>query len=319
MPKHPNRQLSTIVDTSSFEAMAGLAMKQISTNPNTVDAYWRDVNAWVAFCQLRGVNPRTARRQEVAAWTDEMIATDVAPKTRLRRISSLCSIYRELRRELTDQNGRELPAYVLVKNPFSIDDGPRRPKARSKRKTPVARGDVVAAILATCDTSPIGIRDGALIRLLWATGIRRASAISMQIEKLEVVPEGYFYEVEAKRDKIVPILIRGRAAAALDRWLDILRGGNIVDGPIWRGLSNRPMTARMIWWLLRDRSREANVRPISPHMLRVAFLTFNKASLEAKQEAAGHADPSTTRGYDRSQWRGKEAFEGMPEVEELTA
>lgn len=51
-------------------------------------------------------------------------------------------------------------------------------------------------------------------------------------------------------------------------------------------------------------------------MLRVAFLTYNRAGLEAKQEAAGHADPATTRLYDRTAWRGRQAFEQMPEIEE---
>lgn len=310
------RQLTTQVDTSSFEAFVELAMKQISTNPHTADAYRRDVQKWLAFCRARSINPRTPRRQEVAAWIEEMMTAEVAAKTRARRVASLCSVYRELRRELTDQNGEELPAYVTVKNPFSVDDGPKRRKAQAKKPTPAARPDVVQAILATCD-STIGIRDLALIRVLWSTGIRRMSAVSMRIEKLETVPEGYYTLVEAKRDKIVPILICGRAATALDAWLDILSSGGFKEGPIWRGLDGDAMSERMIWWMLRDRSTKAKVRPISPHMLRAAFLTFNKASLEAKQEAAGHADVNTTRSYDRSQWRGKEAFVAMPEVEDL--
>lgn len=311
------KELTTQVDTSSFEAFVELAMQQISTNPHTADAYRRDVQKWLAFCHARSINPRTPRRQEVAAWVEEMIASEVAPKTRARRIASLCSIYRELRRELTDKDGKELPPYVTVKNPFSIDDGPKRRKALAKRPTPAARPDVVQALLAACDSSPIGIRDRALIRVLWSTGIRRMSAVSMTIEKLEPVPEGYYTLVEAKRDKIVPILICGRAATALDAWIDILRGGGFKDGPVWRKLDGEPLTPRLIWWMLHDRSLEAKVRCVSPHMLRTAFLTFNKASLEAKQEAAGHADVNTTRSYDRSQWRGKEAFVAMPEIEDL--
>lgn len=311
------RQIATHIDSSSFEAFVELAMKQISTNPNTADAYRRDVQKWLAFCRARSINPRTPRRQEVAEWLEEMTVAEVAPKTRGRRNASLCSIYRELRRELTDQNGNELPPYVTVRNPFSIDDGPKRRKALAKRPTPAARPDVVQAILATCESSPIGIRDRALIRVLWSTGIRRMSAVSMQIDKLETVPEGYYIEVEAKRDKLVPILICARAATALDVWLDVLRGGGFTAGPIWRKLDGNALSERLIWWMLHDRSIKAKVRPVSPHMLRAAFLTFNKASLEAKQEAAGHADVNTTRAYDRSQWRGKEAFVGMPEIEDL--
>ena len=311
------KQLATQLDTSSFEAFVELAMKQISMNPNTADAYRRDVQKWLAFCRARSINPQTPRRQEVAAWIEEMAASEVAPKTRARRIASLCSVYRELRRELADQDGQELPPYVTVKNPFSIDDGPKRRKATALKPTPAARPDVVQALLETCGTSPVGIRDRALIRVLWSTGIRRMSAVSMAIEKLDPVPEGYYTLVEAKRDKHVPILICGRAATALDAWIDVLGGGGFKEGPIWRNFDGKPMSARLIWWMLHDRSLEAKVRHVAPHMLRAAFLTFNKASLEAKQEAVGHVDVNTTRSYDRSQWRGKEAFMAMPEVEDL--
>jgi len=43
-----------------------------------------------------------------------------------------------------------------------------------------------------------------------------------------------------------------------------------------------------------------------------------RARIEAKQDAAGHADPATTRLYDREAWRGREAFEKMPDPEEVT-
>ena len=56
---------------------------------------------------------------------------------------------------------------------------------------------------------------------------------------------------------------------------------------------------------------------LTPHMLRVAFITYNPAELEAKQDAAGHADPATTQGYDRNAWKGRAAFVAMPEVEDL--
>lgn len=245
-----------------------------------------------------------------------MTAEGVASKTRGRRLSSLCSIYRELRRELADRDGNEIAPFVMVKNPFSVDDGPRRPRARAN-PTAVARPESVRALLGTCDESPIGVRDRALIRILWATGIRRSSAIAMTIERLEISEQEVRTVVEAKRGKQVTILIVGRAFVALRAWIEILRQGGFTEGPIWRK-QNGLLTERGIWWVLRDRSVLAKLpRHVSPHMLRVAFLTYNKAPLEAKQEAAGHSDPTTTREYDRTLWRGREAFEGMPEIEEL--
>lgn len=310
------RGLQVHVETGTFEAFVALALGQISKNKNTLDAYWRDVRRWLDFCARHNIDPRKPRRQEVSLWMDEMREAGVQAKTRTRRISSLCSVYRELRRELADKDGKEIPPVVLVKNPFSVDDGPRRERGNPRKPTPVARPDIVSKLLATCDESPLGVRDRALIRVLWATGIRRSSAVAMRVEQLEEDREGYQLDVEAKGAKNVRILVRGQAAAALTAWLDVLKAAGIAKGPMWR-TKRSALTERGVWQVLRRRANQAQVKGrVSPHMLRVSFLTYNRAGLEAKQEAAGHADPATTRLYDRSAWKGREAFEQMPEVEE---
>lgn len=312
------RGLQLHVETGTFEAFVALALGQISKNRNTVSAYWIDVRAWLDFCARKGIDPRKPRRQEVSAWIDEMRDAGTRPKTRARRISALCSVYRELRRELADKDGKEIAPVVLVPNPFSIEDGPRRERGNARRPTPVARPEVISKLLSTCDESPLGIRDRALIRVMWATGLRRSSVIAMAVEQLEEDADGYLATVEAKGSKNVRVLIRGQAAAALAAWLTLLREAGFNSGSLWR-TKRGELTERGLWRMLRKRADKAKVTGrISPHMLRVAFLTFNKAGLEAKQEAAGHADPATTRLYDRSAWKGREAFEQMPEIEETT-
>jgi integrase/recombinase XerD len=316
------RELTTAVDYASFDAFVRLAIRQVTRNKHTVDAYSRDAARWIAFCRGRGVDPSIARRHDVAAWMETMIEEAVAPKTRGRRISALCSIYRELRREIHDDAGNEHPPIVRVENPFAVDGGPKRERVHPIAPTPVARPDLVTALLKGCGSDPIGIRDRALLRVLWRTGARRSSIAAMRIEQLEHrAPEGGFPVFEivlaAKRDKRVRVQIRGQAGAALAAWLAVLAKSGIRTGPLWLG-KKRPLTPSGVWNALARRARLAGIRDrISPHMLRVAFLTYNPAGLEAKQEAAGHADPETTRSYDRTAWRGKEAFEQMPEPEDV--
>jgi integrase/recombinase XerD len=312
------RQLSRHVETETFRAFVALAIAQISTNPNTANAYSRDVDKWIAFCQAHDINVLTPRRQEVAEWVAEMIAAGIAPKTRTRRVSALCSVYRELRRDLADKDGKSIPPVVLVVNPFSVDDGPRREaNAHALTPTPVAHKETVQALLGACDALPLGVRDRAIIRVLWGTGIRRASLVAMMIERLERVDGGFETVVLGKGNKQIRIRIRGAAARELTAWLGVLRESGIVKGPLWRA-KFAPLTTSGVWHAIRRRAVAAKiVERISPHMFRVAFITYNKASLEAKQEGAGHADPATTKGYDRTQWRGREAFEGMPEVEDV--
>jgi site-specific recombinase XerD len=333
------RQLAAPDDTESFELLAlRVAMPQITRNRNTADAYARDVGRWLMFCRARAVDPFRPSRHAVAAWMDEMIAAEIAPKTRQRRVSALCSVYRELRRDLVMPDGSTRAAPVAVPNPFSVDEGPKRErKAVAIEPTPVADPAIVQAMLETCEPGagdapgardrpcppidPTNTRDRALIRVLWATGLRRSSVVDMLIDRLRPGPDGDGYEttVTAKGNKRPRVWIRGGAAEALAAYLAELAAGGVATGPLWRGRRGR-LTARGVAAALRRRAKLAGAMGrISPHMMRVAFLTFNESSLDARQDAAGHADPATTRGYDRAAWRGREAFAKMPEIEQVAA
>lgn len=324
--KKPERALATPINLGTFEHLVALALGQITRNRNTADAYWRDVRHWLAFCGARAVDPHTPMRHQVAAWMQDMAEAEVAPKTRARRVSALCSVYRELRRELRRHDGTVIPPPVTVPNPFSVDDGPRRErKAEPLDPTPVAEPEVVAAMLETCEPAAGGVRaladtrDRALIRVLWATGIRRSSVIDMTIERLKPGPDrdGYETTVAAKGGKRPRIWIRGTAALALADLLAELAREGIASGPVWIGRRGK-LTARGVAAILKRRARRAHAAGrISPHMMRVAFLTFNESSLESRQDAAGHADPATTRSYDRAAWRGRDAFAKMPEIEQV--
>ncbi len=222
-------------------------------------------------------------------------------------MSSLSSIYRELRRRK-----------VVEHNPFSVDDGPKREPTDVQEPTPIASPEVVRKVLAACaaDTTPLGLRDAAMVRVLWSTGMRRVSLLSMTMERLQRDPDGYIATVLKKGGKTQRALVRGQARLALDRWLEVLKGGQFRSGKIWRAKNGEPMTARDVNRAIAARAAACGER-LSPHMLRVAFVTFNPAGAEAKQDAAGHADINTTRLYDRASWRGREAFESMPEVEDI--
>jgi len=215
---------------------------------------------------------------------------------------ALSSIYRELRRKK-----------AVASNPFSVDEGPKREKVSVDEPTQVATPEMVRELLAACnDETPLGLRDAAMVRVLWSTGMRRVSLLSMTAERLQKDHMGYIATVTKKGGEAQRVLICGKAKDALDRWLAVLKDGGLASGPIWRMKNGKPLTLREL-----NRALERRTKGVSPHMLRVAFLTYNPAGLEAKQEAAGHSDPATTRLYDRASWRGREAFEQMPEVEDV--
>lgn len=297
------RSLQRLVTSSPFDTAVSIALAEISSVDATRLEYRRDFDLWLGFCRELGLDAKSPADGSVAAWVAWMKRKGHASKSRARRMSALSSIYRELRRKR-----------VVPSNPFSVDEGPRREKVSVVAPTQLALPSDVRELLATCDDSPTGLRDAAIVRVLWSTGIRRVSLLSMTLERLQRDRGGgsYLTTVTKKGGTDQRVLIRGKAKVALDKWIAILKAGGMTAGPIWRMKNSEPMSAREV-----NRVFARRKPGISPHMMRVAFLTYNPAGLEAKQDAAGHSDPATTMLYDRASWRGREAFEKMPEVEDV--
>ena len=314
MPKARPQQLQKLVVSSPFEAHVAGALARISASDATRRAYRNDFDLWSRFCAERGIKREAPVEDAAAAFVEWMKQGDEdrdrkadAPMTRARRMSSLSSIYRELKRRKA----------IDGRNPFSVDDGPRREKVAVEEPTPIATPAVVRKVLSTCDQSTVlGVRDAAIIRILWSTGMRRISLLSMTLERLARDPLGYVATVVKKGGETQRVLITGRARDALEGWLTILRDSSFKTGKIWRDEDSKPLVEHRLNRALEKRAERVDVY-ITPHMLRVAFLTYNPADIESKQDAAGHADPTTTQIYDRNEWKGRDAFVAMPEVEDL--
>jgi site-specific recombinase XerD len=163
----------------------------------------------------------------------------------------------------------------------------------------------LAGLLDTCEQEPLGIRDAAIMSLLYGCGLRRAELVDLQLgdyieEENELIVRG-----KGNKQRAVPV---GNAAPALDDWLAI-RGEEI--GPLFWGLGNRNrggrLTDQAVYNMLRKRARLAGVSRLSPHDFRRTFvgdLLDAGADIVTVQKMAGHADPATTSRYDR---RGKRA------------
>jgi integrase/recombinase XerD len=257
-------------------------------SPNTVESYARDLGALAAFAGGRGRAVEALDRRDLEAFARHLMAGGLAPRSVARAVACVRGFYKFLLVEKT-----------IVSDPAEDLRAPRAWPALPK----YLGFDEVDRLLAQPDPStPRGIRDKALIEVLYATGLRVTELLSLKPadvaldagyltcigkgDKQRIVPLGHVaadwvrrYLAEAR-----PGLLKGRKAA----WLFVnARGGRLSRVGFWK--------------LLKEYGIKAGVqRGLSPHVLRHSFATHlleRGADLRAIQLMLGHADLSTTQVY----------------------
>jgi integrase/recombinase XerD len=175
---------------------------------------------------------------------------------------------------------------------------------RLDRRLPelLSEEEVEQLLSAPLPGTPIGLRDRALLEVLYASGLRAGEIVGLRLENylrddrlLRVVGKG-------NRERIVPI--GDKAMAALDAWLAIGRPQWVkagTGGELLLGEHGRRLTAARVWQIARDVAKLAGIKKkVWPHLLRHSFATHllsHGADLRAIQEMLGHASLATTQVY----------------------
>lgn len=189
-------------------------------------------------------------------------------------------------------------AYERIRNVKPVK-GSRLPPGRA-----LSIGEI-GAMLNTCTEKVIGIRDAAMIALLYAGGLRRAEIVALDTTDFN---DGEL-KVKGKGNKERLLYINNGAYDAINDWLSI-RGDSL--GPLFYPVNKsgviqyRRMTVDAVYGLLLKRAEKAKINRFSPHDLRRSFISElldRGADISTVQQLAGHADISTTAKYDR---RGEE-------------
>ena len=260
----------------------------------TATAYFGDLRAWQGWCLERDVHPLAARRHHVDTWVKHLAeqpqprtGRPAAPASIARRLSCLSKFYDYGMREV------ELLEYSPVANV-------RRPKVSEDSPTIGLDAAELDRLLTAAEAD--GPSAAALVSLLIYNGLRIAEALRCDVE-----------DVTYQRGHRVLRIVRKGGAGATEplapivvRVLEDCVGGRST-GPLFR---NRDGTARLSYStsysLIRRLARAAGIPAadrLSPHSLRHSFaaeLLGAGVPLQDVQDAMGHADPRTTRRYDRS-------------------
>ena len=176
--------------------------------------------------------------------------------------------------------------------------------ARQRLRVPTSLSEAqVEALLAAGDTAtPLGLRDRAMLELMYASGLRVSELVGLKTVSLSLVDGALRVTGKGARERLVPF--GEEAHAWLQRYLAEARAailGRRSSDALFVTARGGPMTRQMFWKLVKARALAAEVTvPMSPHTLRHAFATHllnHGADLRAVQMLLGHADISTTTIY----------------------
>lgn len=252
---------------------------------HTRRAYARDLTDWFTWCAALGIDPLDANRAAVDGYRRHLDETRRAkPTTIARRLSTLAGYYRYA----TAEN-------VLSSSPL---DHIKRPSAPTDSPTlGLDQAEARALLTAADDHSP---RSRALVTLLLHDGLRINEALGADIEDLGTVRGHRTLSVTRKGGARRDVVLAPITAEAISAYLGQRQTGPVfitATGRRW----NQPGAYKTIQMLGRHAGIEHADR-LSPHSLRHTFVTLAREAgvpLEDVQDAAGHADPRTTRRYDR--------------------
>ena len=252
----------------------------------TRSAYRDDLRAFFAWCSSHDLDPLTATRAHADAFTRQCSEVEhLSPATVARRLSALAGFYRYALSE--DLVARSPVEYV------------KRPKVGTETTSTGLDRDELHALLAAAAAA--GPRTHALVLLLALNGLRVSEALSAKVEDLTTERGHHVVRITRKGGKGQTVPLAPRTAEAISA-LTAAR----TSGPIFSTSTGKPMDRPAVWRTLRRLAREAvpaKAGSLHPHDLRHAFVTLSLdagASLRDVQDAAGHADPRTTRRYDRA-------------------
>lgn len=168
-----------------------------------------------------------------------------------------------------------------------------------------------SALLRVCmaDSSPAGARDAAILGLGLLGGLRRAEIAGLLLADYEQADQRLHVKGKRNKERKVPVAVG--VAGALADWLHV-RGA--APGPLFVAIlksgqiTGDGLSTAAIWKMLQKRTKEAGVKPFSPHDMRRTFagdLLDAGADIVTVQKLLGHANANTTAGYDRRGDRAK--------------
>lgn len=267
-------------------------------NPHTRRAYARAAGDFLTWCAGAGVTSIAAVRPlHVAAWIELQTATHAAPTVK-QRLAAIRRLFDWL-----------VVGQIVPHNPAASVRGPSH--TTKQGKTPVLDATEARQLLDSIDvTTPIGLRDRALIALMVFSFARIGAALAMRVEDVYVQQRRLWVRLREKGGKRHAMPCHHTLEAYLHAYIDGSGIGDDPKGPLFRTirrgtgqLSETPLPQANAYAMVRRRALAAGIGTvIGNHTFRATGITAylkNGGTLENAATMANHASTRTTQLYDR--------------------
>jgi integrase/recombinase XerD len=255
---------------------------------NSIDSYRRDLLSFKSFLESRHVSDwKKGTEGDVSQFIFQLKEKGRAPSTISRNMASIRSFYAYLIRER-----------VVNRDPSTHLETPKVEK-KLPHILPVV--EVERLMRATDSMQPAGIRDKAMLELIYASGAKVSELLDLNVDHVNLIL-GYVTCLNKTRERIIPL---GRfAVETLQHYLEKARptlSKDDTEQALFLNHHGKRMTRQGFWKLIKKYALKAGISAeITPHTLRHSFaahLLENGADLRSVQEMLGHADISTTQIY----------------------
>ncbi len=275
-----------VTDNALVEQFLDTAWTEQGLSDNTLSSYRSDLNAFIKWLHSNDKQIIESDWQDLLKFLDSF--ERASPRSRSRRLSSLRRLYHYLMRE-----------ELVTEDPTKRLKSPR--VGRSLPKT-LSEDEVEALLNASDIETDLGLRDKAMIELIYATGLRVSELVNMTMQEIDLQHGVVRVTGKGGKERIVPV---GEEAVY---WLDkyftearksLLKG--VISDALFPARQGKAMGRHAFWHRIKQLTIKAGVdKSISPHTLRHAFATHllnHGADLRVVQMLLGHQDISTTQIY----------------------
>jgi integrase/recombinase XerD len=256
---------------------------------NTIEAYARDLRGFSDFLEAsESLGSLSVTSDQIFSYFKLLRENQLSPRSLARSISALKGYFKFLLQE-----------GILEENPLRHL---RTPRVTPRLPEVLTREDIENIIRQVKIEEPLGLRDRAMLELLYATGLRVSELVHLSVHEVDL-EVGYLRTMgKGSKERIIPI---GRSAIqALREYLQGPRHALALQAKgenLFLGRRGRGITRQGFWKILRRHASAAGIRKrITPHTLRHSFATHlleGGADLRSVQSMLGHADIATTQIY----------------------